>query len=111
MANQYLTGTITLLRRGGWKRTVIFWEDDKVTRKDTTGKKLYLEFYRGNESIATLSEDSGHIVHTPAQGQFNISITDDTVLGYEFQSCSFRMWLDNGTEYPQVIQVGNVRVL
>lgn len=108
---QYLTGEIKLVKPGGWKRTVIFWEDDEVTRVNTTGKSLFLMFYRGGKILATISEDSGQIEHTPDQGQFNISITDDQLAAYPFQSAEYKMWVDNGDEYPQVIEIGTVRVI
>lgn len=110
MAEQYLERDIKFLRRGGYKRTVIFWENDKVTRKDTTGYTLFLELSKNNKVIETLSIASGHIQHTPAQGQFNISLTDTEVLAFDFTSAEYRMWVDYGDDYPQVLEKGTVRI-
>jgi hypothetical protein len=102
---------ITIQKHGGWKRTAIFWTDkSRTVRKDTTGKTLRIEIHRGNELLETLNEASGNVVHTPAQGQFNISITQAQVLAFEFQSAEFRVILDHGNDYPQVIDKGTIRI-
>lgn len=107
---QYLSRDIEFLKKGGYKRTMIFWEDDKVTRKNTTGYTLFMQFSKEGAEIATLSIASGHIVHTPSQGQFNISLTDDDIAGYSFASADYRTWVDYGDNYPQVLEMGTVRI-
>lgn len=107
---QYLSRDIEFLKKGGYKRTIIFWENDKVTRKNTTGYTLFMELSKDGSVIATLSEDSGHIIHTPSQGQFNISLTDDNIAGYSFASADYRTWVDYGDNYPQVLEIGTVRI-
>ena len=102
---------ITIKKQGGWKRTVIFWTDQsRTTRKDTTGKTLRVEIRKGNELIDTLSEDTGNVVHTPLQGQFNVSVTAAKALAFDFQSAEFRFILDHGDDFPQVIDMGEIRI-
>lgn len=110
MADQYLERTIELLLKGGYKRTVIFWENDKVTRKNTNGYTLFLEISKNGAVIDTWSIASGHVVHTPAQGQFNFSVTSTTISGYKFQTADYKMWVDYGDAYPQVLEMGTVRI-
>lgn len=106
---EYLQREIKLLIRGGYKRTVIFWEN-KVTRKNTTGYTLFIEFTKGGKVIGTLSEESGNIIHTAAQGQFNVQLTDAEVLAYEHATMDYRMWVDYGDDFPQVLEKGTVRI-
>jgi len=102
---------IKIKKQEGWKRTIIYWTDESRTaRKDTTGKTLRVEIYKGSQILETLNEDSGNVVHTPAQGQFNLSATRDQVLGWEFQSASFRVVVDSGDDYPKIIDSGVIRI-
>ena len=110
MTTQYLERTIELLKKGGYKRTVIFWENDKVTRKDTTGYTLFIELSKDGTVIDTWSIANGQIEHTPAQGQFNVSLTDAEVAAYKFSICDYRMWVDYGDDFPQVLEMGTVRL-
>jgi hypothetical protein len=102
---------IAIKKHEGWKRTIIYWTDESRTaRKDTTGKTMRMEIYKGSDILETLSEDSGNVVHTPAQGQFNLSATVDQILAWTFQSAKFRIIVDNGDDYPRVIDSGPIRV-
>lgn len=108
---QYIESVITLLRRGGYHRTIILWEDDKVTRKNTTGYTMFFEISKNGKVIDTWSIAGGQIEHTPMQGQFNLRLTDADVLGYKFSVADFRAWIDYGDDYPQVFEKGTVRIL
>lgn len=107
---QYLSREIEFLKKGGYKRTMILWEDDHVTRKDTTGYTMFMQISKNGAVIATLSIASGHIVHTPSQGQFNISLTDAEILAYSFAVADYRTWVNWGDNYPQVLEIGIVRI-
>lgn len=110
MAEQYIQGEIALLKKGGYHRSVIFWEDDNVTRKNTTGYTLFVELSQRGTVIDTWSIANGQIEHTPLQGQFNIRLTDEQVLAYKFAKADYRMWVDYGDDYPQVLEIGIARV-
>lgn len=107
---QYIESEIELLRRGGFQTTYIFWQDDNVSREDTTGWTLFVEISKNGQVIDTWSIANGQIEHTPSQGQFNIRLTDAQVLAYKFAQADYRVWVDYGDDYPQVLEIGIARV-
>jgi len=111
---QYLRDDIEIVRGGDWHETINFYEDDGTTPLDTTGYTMTMNILKSHpngEPFDELTVASGNIIHTPASGQFNLSLTAAEIDEYNFTSAVFRMKLDYGDGTVQVFRIGNVKVV
>lgn len=111
---QYLRDDIEIVRGGDWHETVLVYEDDEVTPKDTTGwsmTRTIQKSYPNGEVYDTLTIANGKIVHTPANGQFNLNLTAAQIAAYDFTAAVYRDVFDYGDGSTQVIRLGNVKVV
>lgn len=111
---QYLRDDIEIVRGGDWHETILFYEDDEVTAKDTTDWSMTMTIqksYPNGEVYDTLTVANGKIETTPSNGQFNLNLTAAEIEAYDFTSAVYRMAVDYGDGNTQVIRLGNVKVV
>jgi hypothetical protein len=110
---QYLKDDIEFVRASDWHETILFYEDDGVTAKDTTDWTLTMTIQKSpnGEVFDTLETDGARIVNTPSNGQFNLNLTAAEVEAYDFTSAVYRMTVDYGDGNVQVFRLGNVRII
>jgi len=102
------------VRGGDWHETVLFYEDDEVTPKDTTGWEMTMliqKSYPNGETYDTLTVANGKIEATPLNGQFNLNLTVAEIEAYDFTAGVYRMIVDYGDGNVQVFRLGNVKVV
>jgi hypothetical protein len=112
---QYLRDDIEIVKGGDWHETMNLYSDDAGTViLDTTGytlTRIIRKSFPNGDLLDTLSAGNGKIVHTPASGQFNLSLTETDIEAYDFTSAEYRDILDYGDGNKQVIRLGNVKVV
>jgi len=111
---QFLEDDIVLVRGGDWHETIIAYEDDEVTPKDTTGWLMtmtILKRFPNGEEFDNLTTDGTRIVNTPANGQFNLNLTKAEIEAYNFTAAVYRMTIDYGDGNVQVVRLGNIKVV
>lgn len=66
-------------------------QDDNITPLDTTGYTAEFIIYssENGETYTTLTVGSG-ITHTPAQGLFNIVLTESTIDALDFKTANYK---------------------
>ena len=109
----YLQDEMELVRKGDYRETFLFYEDDGVTPKNTTGWLMTMWITKGpnGEEFDTLTTDGVRIVNTPASGQFNLNILKAEIEAYNWTTADYRIGIDYGTGVYQVWRMGKIKVV
>lgn len=105
---------LELVRGGDWHHSVLLYEDDRVTPKNTTGYSMTMKVMKSHpngELYDTLSTGNGRIVNTPSSGLFSINLTAAQIDAYDFTSAVHRITYDDGAGNITPLAIGTVQVV
>ena len=107
-----LTVDVTLTKGGDWAETINLYEDDGTTVKDTTGYSMIMTITTPDGVVQTTltTVASAGIVHTPALGQFNLSLGYAAIQAYTWASAERRVIITDAASIKTVLIIGNVSV-
>lgn len=88
-------------------------EDDNVTPINTTDYTAEFVIYssENGEVYTTLTIAGGNITHTPAQGLFNIVLTESDIDALDFKTAKYKFIVTDDNDSPTCFFMGRLKVI
>lgn len=103
-----------IVRGADWIGTSFqLMEDDNITPKNTTGYTAEFIIYssENGETYTTLTIAGGGIEHTPAQGLFNIVLTEAVIDTLDFKTANYKFIVTDSSDSPTCFFMGRLKVI
>lgn len=88
-------------------------EDDNITPKNTTGYTVEFIIYssENGEVYTTLTIAGGGVDHTPAQGLFNILLTEAAIDALDFKTANYKFVVTDSGGGSTCFFMGRLKVI